>query len=134
MDSHIKIIGILHVVLGGMEILAAIAIFLLFGGLAGLAGVSDSSGIAAPILGGVGGIIAIAILIFALPGLIGGLGLLSLAPWSRVFMIVISALHLLHVPFGTALGIYGLWALTRPEAEALFQRRVGEPAWPAPRS
>jgi len=127
MESHIKILGILHVILGGLGVLAAIAILFLFGGLASLVGIADQTGesaIAIPILGGIGGFLAIVLLVFALPGLIGGIGLLSMAPWSRVFMIVISALHLIHVPFGTALGIYGLWVLTRPETEALLVRRV----------
>jgi len=130
MESHIKIVGILHVILGGMGVLAAVAILFLFGGLAGLVGVADQTGdsaIAIPILGGIGGLISIAILIFSVPGLIGGIGLLSMAPWSRVFMIVISALYLLHIPFGTALGIYGLWVLTRPETEALLSRRAYRP-------
>jgi hypothetical protein len=43
-------------------------------------------------------------------------------------MIVISALDLLSVPLGTALGIYGIWALTRPETEALFAQRRYPPA------
>ena len=30
---------------------------------------------------------------------------------------------LLSVPIGTALGIYGIWVLTRPETEALFAQR-----------
>ena len=130
MESHIKIVGILHVILGGMGVLAAVAILFLFGGLAGLVGVADQTGdsaIAIPILGGIGGLISIAILVFSVPGLIGGIGLLSMAPWSRVFMIVISALYLLHIPFGTALGIYGLWVLTRPETETLLSRRAYRP-------
>jgi len=127
MESHIKILGILHVILGGMGVLAAIAILCLFGGLAGLVGVADQTGdaaIAIPILGGIGGLISIILTVFSLPGLVGGIGLLKLAPWSRVFMIAISALYLLHVPIGTALGIYGLWALTKPETEALFRQRA----------
>jgi hypothetical protein len=125
MQSHIRALGILHVILGGVGVMAAIAIFVLFGGIAGIVGSTDSSAnsaIAAPIIGGIGGIIAIVLLVFSAPGLIGGIGLLNMAPWSRMFMIVISALHLLHVPVGTALGIYGLWALTKPETEALFAR------------
>jgi len=34
--------------------------------------------------------------------------------------IVLSALDLLHVPFGTILGIYGLWVMLKPETEQLF--------------
>jgi hypothetical protein len=100
---------------------------LFFGGLAGFVGVSEQNpdaAVAVPVLGGIGGIIMILALVFSLPGLIGGIGLLKLAPWSRVFMIVISAIELIHIPFGTALGIYGIWALTKPETQALFGRRA----------
>jgi hypothetical protein len=83
--------------------------------------------IAVPILGGIGTILFVVIGVISLPGLIGGIGLVRLAPWSRIFMIVISALDLLSVPIGTALGIYGIWALTRPEAEALFARQRYQP-------
>jgi hypothetical protein len=126
METHLKIIAILHIVLGGMAIFAAATVLLLMGGLAGIVGMSDQSpdaALAIPIIGGIGGIIFLALILLWLPGLIGGIGLLRLAPWSRAFMIVISALDLLGVPFGTALGIYGIWALTRPESEALLARR-----------
>lgn len=69
-------------------------------------------------------------MVFSLPGLVGGIGLLMMAPWSRVFMIVISALYLLHIPIGTVLGIYGLWVLTKPETEAIFAQQVRQASWP----
>ena len=125
MEQHVKIIGILHVVLGGMGVLAGVAFLFLFGGLAGLVGAVDQTGdaaVAVPVLGGIGGILFIVLLIFSLPSLVGGVGLLMMASWSRIFMIVVSVLYLLHIPIGTALGIYGLWALTKPETEALFAR------------
>jgi len=127
MEQHVKILGLLHVILSGMGVLGAIAIFLVFGGVAGMLGLSQQSAdavAAIPILGGIGGIIAVVILIFSVPGLIGGIGLLNLSPWSRIWMIVISALDLISIPFGTALGIYGLWTLTKPETEALFARHT----------
>lgn len=123
MEQHVKIIGILHLVLGGMGVLAGIAFLALFGGLAGLVGTmgqNPDSAVAVPVLGGIGGIICIVLLIFSLPSLVGGIALLSMASWSRMFMIIVSALYLLHIPIGTALGVYGLWALTKPETEALF--------------
>lgn len=64
---------------------------------------AGDAAVAAPILGGIGGILVIVILALSLPGVIGGIGLVMLAPWSRIVMIVISALDLIHVPFGTAL-------------------------------
>ncbi len=127
MESHVKLLGILHIVLSSLGVLAAVVILFVMGGLAGAIGLSDHSNDAAaavPILGGIGGLLFIVILVFSLPGLIGGIGLLKMAPWSRIFMIVISALDLLSIPFGTALGIYGLWVLTKPETEALLSRRM----------
>jgi hypothetical protein len=105
---------------------------LLFGSIASVVSLSGSTSardaaIAVPILGGIGTILFVVIGAISLPGLIGGIGLLKLAPWSRIFMIVISALDLLSVPIGTALGIYGIWVLTRPETEALFARQRYQP-------
>jgi hypothetical protein len=126
MEQHLKIIGILHVILGGMGALAAVAFLALFGGMAGMVGAAARSGdaaLVAPVLGGLGTILFVVCLIFSLPSLIGGIALLNMASWSRIFMIVVSALYLVHIPIGTALGIYGLWALTKPETEALFASR-----------
>ncbi len=131
MESHVKLLGILHVVLGCLGVLGAVIVLVIFGGLASIAGMTDQSpdaAVAVPILGGLGGIIFIIVLVVSLPGLIGGFGLLRLAPWSRVFMIVISALELIHIPLGTALGIYGLWVLTKPETQGLFARPAYQPA------
>jgi len=112
--------------MGSLGLLAAVIVLVVFGGIAGVVTTADNStgvGVTVPILGAIGGFAAIVILIFSLPGLIGGIGLLMKASWSRVYMIVISALHLLHIPLGTALGIYGLWILTKPETEALLSHR-----------
>jgi hypothetical protein len=42
-------------------------------------------------------------------------------PWARLLMIVLSALDLLHFPFGTALGIYGLIVLLNEDTRKLFE-------------
>jgi multidrug transporter EmrE-like cation transporter len=133
MESHVKILGTLHIVFGSLGILAAVFFLLLFGSIASVVSLSDSTSardaaIAVPILGGIGTILFVLIGAISLPGLIGGIGLVKLASWSRIFMIVISALDLLSVPIGTVLGIYGIWVLTRPETEALFARQRYQPA------
>ena len=58
---------------------------------------------------------ALAVLFF-LPGLIGGLGLLRAKPWARTIIIVLSFLIILAFPVGTALGGFGLWVLLGQEA------------------
>jgi uncharacterized membrane protein (DUF2068 family) len=50
-----------------------------------------------------------------------GWGLLQRARWARVLALVMGVIALIHVPFGTALGIYTLWALLPAEAEAQYR-------------
>jgi hypothetical protein len=65
--------------------------------------------------------VTIVVLVFSLPGLIAGVGLLSFRPWARILTIVISVLELPAFPFHTALGVYGLWVLLSVEGTALFR-------------
>ena len=126
MEQHVKILAVLHIVLGSLGVLAALAILLIFGGVAGLIGATDASGdahIAMPIVALVGTIIFFALAVLSLPGLIAGLGLLQFQPWARILAIVLSVLDMIHIPpFGLVLGIYGLWVLFSPDTERLFRR------------
>ena len=91
------------------------------GGIVGLAAADQPDAwLAMPILTIVGTALFFFLLVLALPGIIAGIGLLKLYPWARILAIVLSALNLLNVPFGTVLGIYGLWVLFNKETEALF--------------
>jgi hypothetical protein len=130
MRDHIKILGILNIVMGGLTALLGIVILLLAGGLAGVIaaalrsslGEGDGSGaIAAPIIATIGLGIAVFLLLLAAPSVIGGFGLLHYKRWSRVWMIVVSGFHLLHVPFGTALGVYGLVVLLNEESQRILE-------------
>ncbi len=89
-----------------------------------MVGTSDYSGdahISVPLLGGIGAFIFFVLLVLSLPGLIPGIGLLNFRSWARILAIVISVLDLIHVPFGTALGVYGLWVLLSQGSERLFR-------------
>jgi hypothetical protein len=126
MISHVRVLAWLNIIWGGLIAFCGLIVLLIFGGIAGIVGATgrdSDSVVAIPILGTIGFAIFIGLLILALPSLAGGIGLLQLKSWARILVIVLSALHLFAVPFGTALGIYGLWALLKPETEALFQRQ-----------
>ena len=86
-------------------------------------GASDYDGaarVSVPIVGGIGAIIFFVLMVLSLPGVIAGVGLLQFRPWARILTIVLSVLDLIHVPFGTALGVYGLWVLLSQGSEQLF--------------
>jgi hypothetical protein len=126
MASHIRVVAWLHIVFGGLGLCAALVALFLFGGAAGLVSMGGQDGrIAASIMGILAVVAFVALLVLSLPGLIAGVGLLSFRPWARILMIILSALHLLNVPLGTALGAYGLWALLSNEGSRLFERPPG---------
>ena len=50
------------------------------------------------------------------------MGTARFRPWARVLTIVLSALHLLSIPFGTILGVYGLWVMLNAQSEPLFRQ------------
>lgn len=125
MAQHVKILGILHIIYGSLGIFIGLIVFLVLGGIAGLVGVTDhspDSAVAIPILGGIGGLVFIILLAISLPGIVAGFGLLQFKPWARILTLVLSALELFSIPFGTALGIYGFWVLLKPETEQLFNQ------------
>jgi hypothetical protein len=74
-------------------------------------------------MGGIGAFVLICALVLSLPGIIAGIGLLSFKPWARILTIVVSILDLLNIPFGTALGVYGLWVLFNDDGARLFEQR-----------
>ncbi len=125
MRDHVRILAYLHIVFGALGTLAALLVLFVFGGLAGIVGATNPGDpnawrIAMPVLGVVGMVISGFVLLLSLPGVIAGFGLLRFRPWARMLTIVLSALDLPGVPIGTALGVYGLWVLLKPETERLF--------------
>jgi len=125
MAQHVKILGILHIIYGALGVFVGLLVFLIMGGIAGVVGVTDhspDSALAIPILGGIGGLVFVILLCISLPGIIVGYGLLHFRPWSRLLALIMSALELFSIPFGTALGIYGFWVLLKPETEQLFSQ------------
>lgn len=125
MAQHVKILGVLHIVFGGLGVLAAVIALAVFGGISAFVGMTDHSSegfTAVPILGAIGGFIFILILVLSLPGLVAGIGLVQCKPWARMLTIILSAFDLLSIPIGTALGVYGLWVMLNPETERMFAR------------
>ena len=123
MITHVKVLGVLYLVFSALSLLVALFLMLAIGSAAGIVGMTadaDDAAIAIPVLGLAGTALGMMLLVLALPGLVTGWGLLSFKPWARILGLVLSVLNLLNIPFGTALGIYGLWVLLNKDAERLF--------------
>jgi len=121
MQQHVKILAILNIIWGGLLAVGAVIVFAVMGSIAGFVSASEDSQAAAPIIGAVALGVAIFLLVLSAPSIIAGIGLLKYRPWARILTIVLSGLHLLNIPFGTALGIYGLWVLLNSQTEPLFR-------------
>jgi len=139
MQQHIRILGILNIIMGSLT--AMVGVFLLFvmGGVAAFVSqqvrrgynTDPGAAMAAPIIATIGLALAIFFLVLSLPSILGGWGLINYKPWSRILMIVVSVLHLFHIPLGTALGMYGLWVLFSEEARRILESGgayLGQPA------
>lgn len=117
MRGHIPVVAWVHIVLNSLSLLlfggAALALI----GIGGLA--ASSAGRDAALIFGVFGSLATFMVflagILALPGLIGGIGLLLRAGWGRMLIIIVSLFGLLNFPLGTVIGIYSLVVMFNDE-------------------
>jgi len=71
----------------------------------------------------VGGILAMVILGVAAGTAAAGIGLLQYQTWGRTLALVMSAINLIKLPFGTALGIYGFWVLLSERGRVFYERQ-----------
>lgn len=112
MGQHIKILGIATIV---FHVLLALIIVIIIPTFV-LAGLLAEDPIAVSIIGSVGVVLVVVILALALPGIIGGIGLLRHKSWARILVLIANTLHILSFPFGTALAAYSFWVLTKEDA------------------
>ncbi len=124
MDKHVTIVAALRIGFSAVMILLAIFLFALLSGIGIMSGDRTAMGI----LTVVGSALGFFFLFLGLPGLVGGIGLLSHRPWARILVLIVSAVDLINIPIGTTLGAYSIWVLTHNETEALFQGRGAETA------
>ena len=117
MEKHINLIGTLHIIL---SILGLVGAFMIYFTLRVIVSFSDNDDTNI-ILAIIANIVSIALLTLSIPGLIGGIGLIKRKNWARILILVLSILNLFNFPFGTALGIYSLWAMVQPEIISCFK-------------
>jgi hypothetical protein len=127
MVTHVKVLGVLYILLSALGLCAALFLMLALGAASGIvASTADptDAAIALPIIGISGTALVAFLLLVSAPGLITGIGLLKFRPWSRILGIALSAINLIHIPFGTLLGIYGLWVLLNKDTERLLAQGI----------
>jgi len=121
MDTHVKVIGWLYIVLGILGILSALCV----GGIIAGGGLLSqeqeaiaATSIVAIVLGGL-------LLLISIPNIIVGVGLVKFKSWARILAIIIGILNLFNFPIGTALGIYTLVIMFNSETPPVFEHPYG---------
>lgn len=121
MEKHAQLIGILWIVYGALGLLGGLIALVV---LMSVSFIPEMGDIAPHILRIVGLAVASFLLLLGIPKVIGGLGLLKHREWARILVIILSALSLLNIPLGTALGVYSLIYLMKTEMIELFKPRL----------
>ena len=122
MGTHVKVVAVICIVFGVFGLLLALFSSVILGLLAGLVGSSGEEGAAlgSTVLGLAGAVLTTVLIVFSIPSVIAGWGLLMLKPWARILGIIVAAISLIRFPIGTIFGIYALWVLFQKDTEALF--------------
>jgi hypothetical protein len=119
MESHVKAVGIIHIAFSALGIILALVIFSVLNIVAKIPDVDEE---AIRVLQILGVVLPWFFIVFSLPGIIGGIGLLKLQGWAKIIILIISFLGLLNFPIGTAVGIYSIWVLFDKRTEKIFAK------------
>ena len=116
MEKHINVVASLQIGLSILGIVAGIFIFTILYFARDITGDQQAQ----MILSIIANIVMVFLFICALPGIIAGIGLFKRKEWARILTLIISVLHLINFPVGTAVGVYSIWALVQPEITKEF--------------
>ena len=122
MNKHVTILGILFISFGCLLCVGGIVVNL----AVPMAGSISGNDVAIRITSIIGDTLGTLLVILSMPSIIGGIGLLKRKYWARILILILCFLSLLSIPFGTALGIYGIWILLKSETVEIFNQTQQE--------
>lgn len=119
---HLHLLAVLWFAASAINVIGAVVVFIvgntLFGQVIRIQEAWPMQGFLQTLLSSV----AVLLFLKALAGFAAGWGLLERQPWARVLTLVLGFVSLIHIPFGTALGIYTIWVLLSPQADQEYRR------------
>jgi hypothetical protein len=127
MKQHVTVVAALQIGFNVLKIFIAAVVFVIM--MAG--GLISGDAEAMAIITVVGLAVSGFLVLTALPGIVGGIGLLKGKNWARVLVIFLAVLDLIDFPIGTAIGGYTLWVLLNKESAELFESGSKIEAQPA---
>lgn len=119
---HLHLLAVLWFAASAINLIGAVAVFIvantLFGHSIRFENALPMQGFLQTLLSSVAGLLFLK----ALAGFAAAWGLLERQPWARVLTLVLGFVSLIHIPFGTALGIYTIWVLLPAQADEEYRR------------
>lgn len=116
MEKHINIVAALQIGLSIFNLLVALLIFTILKLVVGFVDEPNAE----TILSIIADVLAIVFVVISVPGILAGLGLYRRKEWARILTLILSVIEIFSFPFGTAIGIYSIWALVQPETITAF--------------
>jgi hypothetical protein len=124
MRRHVDLVGVLFVLWGGMILLLSLSLLSIGFAATAIGAAEDQNATSGKLAAGLvaAGFFTLSAAGFLFGGVHLWLGtrLRAFREWARAFAIVVAVVNLVLIPFGTALGVYSLWALLHHESRMLF--------------
>jgi len=123
--EHLHVLAILWFVDGALLLIPAIIMIVLASVSTVPLARHDVDRFALAFVPGLFVMLAVLFLVLAALRFVAGWGLLKLEPWARIYAIIMAFLDLIHIPLGTALGVYTLFVLL-PDAAGDEYRQMSQ--------
>jgi hypothetical protein len=114
---HAHLLGILWIAYSAVSLIGGVILMIVSHTIFGPLGLPSMRGGPPMFIRPLLSAIAVVLICKAAAGIAAGLGLLQRQDWGRILAIVLGAISLINIPFGTAIGIYTLWVLVSPGAD-----------------
>lgn len=118
MEKHINIVAALQIGFSILGLIIGGVLFTLFVLLGSFIDEPDAQ----IVFGIIAKVVMVVLIILSVPGIIAGVGLMKRKEWARILTLILSVLSLVNFPFGTAVGVYSIWALVQPEVSEQFKK------------
>jgi len=119
MESHVTAVAALRIGYNTLGVIFGLIILTVLATIGAITHDEDAN----IILSIVGFVVGGGLIVLSIPGIIGGIGLLKHKEWARILVLILSAMDLINIPIGTAVGVYSLWVLVQDETAKLFRTK-----------
>lgn len=119
--AHLHLLWVLQLAWGAIGVLLGVSTLILAAGAAAIGWTTEGDEIAAGITAMAFAVCALVLLAAGAANVWAGNGLKRLQPNGRLGALLLAVPNLFVLPFGTALGVYGLWVLLHNDTRAMFE-------------